>query len=87
MDSRQQLEFRIKCAMNALGVGQAQRAGYLTFSRSVEKARKTVHGKDLVAFAGVLVERYAKMGLERRVMYRLLSDVHTIRPVEGWPKR
>ncbi|MBM3322460.1 hypothetical protein FJY69_03140 [candidate division WOR-3 bacterium] len=86
MESRQQLEFRIKFACNAMGVRVGQSFSYLNFGRSVARAEKTIHGSELVAHAAGLVEHYARQGLDRKVMYKLLSDVFTIRPDRGWPK-
>ncbi len=85
MPPRQQLESRIRCALNVLGIVPAQQFGYLSFGRSVAKARRSVNGKDPVTLCGTLVERYAKLGLERPVMYRLLAAVFTIRPDQDWP--
>ncbi len=38
MTPRHELEFRIRCALNMLGVVPAQQFGYFSFGRSVAKA-------------------------------------------------
>jgi hypothetical protein len=69
-----------------LGVSPLQILNYMNFGRSIQKGRRTIHGEELLAYAGASAERYAAQGLERRVMYRILSDVFTLRPDSGWPK-
>ena len=81
----EELLLRVRLACNTMGVSAGDVFNYMNFGRSIAKGAKAIHGKELLAYAGATVERYARQGLDRKVMYRSLSDVFTLRPDAGWP--
>ena len=54
-------------------------SGYCNFALQVEKTRKRVRGRDLELVVGALVTRYVGLGLERKVLEAIRTQVFGVR--------
>jgi hypothetical protein len=60
------------------GVSVVSLCGYRSFALQVDKTRKRVSGHDLRLVVNALVERYVKLGLERKVLEAIRTDVFNV---------
>ena len=72
------LRRRVKTVCFANGVSPIAVSGYCNFALQVEKTRKRVQGLDLAVVVAALVERYVKLGLERKVLEAIAFTVFNI---------
>lgn len=70
---------RVKAVCFAHGVSVIAVSGYYNFTLQVEKTRKRVQGDDLAVVVAALVERYVKLGLERKVLEAIRTQVFGVR--------
>jgi hypothetical protein len=69
------LRRRVRTVCFASGVSPIAVSGYCNFALQVEKTRKRKHGRDLVVVVAALVERYMKLGLDRKVPEAIRTQV------------
>jgi hypothetical protein len=55
-------------------------AGYWNFAQQVDKGRRKLAGEELRLYVAALIERYVKLGLERKVLADIRHNVFTIGP-------
>jgi hypothetical protein len=77
-DKTLRLRVRTVCCMH--GVSVSAMMGYWNFAQQVDKGRRKLHGGELRLYAAALVERYVKLGLERKVLADIRFNVFTISP-------
>jgi hypothetical protein len=70
---------KVKQVCVAHGVSVIALSGYRSFALQVDKTRKRVSGHDLELVVGALVERYVKLGLNRKVLTDVAYRVFTVR--------
>jgi hypothetical protein len=58
-------------------------AGYWNFAQQVDKGRRKLRGEELRLYVASLIERYVKLGLERKVLADIRHNVFTISPPEA----
>ena len=58
-------------------------AGYWNFAQQVDKGRRKLRGEELRLYAAALIERYVKLGLDRKVLADIRHNVFTIGPPTG----
>jgi hypothetical protein len=80
-DKALQLRVRTECCRH--GVRATTLAGYWNFAQQVDKGRRKLHGEDLRLYVAALIERYVKLGLERKVLADIRHNVFTISPPEA----
>ena len=73
---------RVKTVCCTHGVSVTAMAGYWSFAQQVDKGRRKLygHGEDLRLYAAALIERYVKLGLERKVLEDIRYNVFSIGP-------
>ncbi len=74
------LRRRVKSVCCARGVSVTAVSGYYSFALQVDKTRKRAKGNDLAVVVAALVERYVKLGLDRKVLEAIRHDVFSIGP-------
>jgi hypothetical protein len=62
------------------GVSVITLHAYRNFALQVEKTRKGLGGNELAVVVAALVERYVKLGLDRRVLEDIAYNVFNVRP-------
>jgi hypothetical protein len=64
------------------GVSVSAMMGHWNFAQQVDKGRRMLFGRgdELRLYAAALVERYVKLGLERKVLEDIRFNVFTISP-------
>jgi len=75
-DKTLRLRVRFECCRH--GVRETTLAGYWNFAQQVEKGRLKLHGVDLRLYVAALIERYVRLGLERKVLADIRHNVFTI---------
>jgi hypothetical protein len=75
-DKALQLRVRTECC--AHGVSVLQMNNYWNFAQQVDKGRRKLHGEELRLYVAALIERYVKLGLERKVLEDIRTDVFNI---------
>jgi hypothetical protein len=86
MSDNRQLHLRVRTVCCVHGVPVISLQSYWNFAQQVDKGKRNLRGKDLDDYAGVLVERYVKLGLDRRVLASIRYNVFSI-GVPGRPCR
>jgi hypothetical protein len=76
------LRLRVRTVCCKHGVSVLQVNNYWNFAQQVDKGRRKLHGEELRLYAAALVERYVKLGLERKVLADIRHNVFTIGPPE-----
>ncbi len=77
-DNALRLRVRVVCCTH--GVSVTAMAGYWNFAQQVDKGRRKLRGQELRLYAAALIERYVKLGLERKVLEDVRFNVFTIGP-------
>jgi hypothetical protein len=72
------LRRRVKAVCCKHGAPITAVSGYCNFAMQIGKTRNRVQGDDLVIVVAALVERYVKLGLERKVLDAIRSEVFSI---------
>jgi len=75
----EKLRRRVKSLCFTHGVSVTVVSGYCSFALQVEKTRKRARGRDLAVAVAALVERYVKLGLERKVLEAIRTQVFGVR--------
>jgi hypothetical protein len=70
------LQVNAECCRH--GVSVTALAGYWNFAQQVDKGRRKLHGEELRLYAAALIERYVKLGLERKVLADIRHNVFTV---------
>jgi len=78
MDFDNVLGRMVKQVCTGHGVSVVTLSGYRIFALQVDKTRKRVQGTDLALVVQALVERYVKMGLERKVLVDIAYHVFNV---------
>jgi hypothetical protein len=86
MTGRRELDLQVKQACCNNGVTVTTFSAYHAFALQVEKARRRVGGDDLVRAVDALVERYVALGLQRKVLWYIATNVYTVFPPRTPPK-
>lgn len=74
-----QLRIRLDVVLNSAGVSVIRVREYRNFGQQLDKAKRTVHGAELIEYATALVESYAaRGGLDRKVLVRIAREVFTL---------
>ena len=60
------------------GVSIISLSGYRSFALQMDKTRKHASGHDLELVVGALVARYAKLGLDRKVLTEIARSVFNV---------
>jgi len=68
----------VKQVCTGHGVSIITLSSYRTFARQVDKTRKHASGSDLYVVVAALVERYVKLGLERKVLTDIAFHVFNV---------
>jgi len=76
----QALRLRVRTVCCKHGVSVSAMAGYWNFAQQMDKGRRKLHGEELRLYAAALIERYVKLGLERKVLADIRHNVFTIGP-------
>jgi len=74
------LRLRVRAVCCTHGVSVSAMMGYWNFAQQVDKGRRKLHGEELRLYAAALVERYVKLGLERKVLEDIQHNVFSIGP-------
>jgi hypothetical protein len=79
------LRLRVRTVCCAHEVSVLAMAGYWSFAQQVDKGRRKLYGlgDDLRLYVGALVERYVKLGLERKVLADIRYSVFSIGPPDA----
>ena len=72
------LHLRVRTVCCTHGVSVSAMAGYWNFAQQVDKGRRKLRGVELRLYAAALIERYVKLGLERKVLADIRHNVFTI---------
>lgn len=74
----EKLRRRVKSVCCRHGASVTSVSGYCSFALQIEKTRKRVQGNDLAVVVAALVERYVKLGLERKLLEAIRHEVFSI---------
>ena len=74
------IDVQVRQVCNGHGVGVIAFGGYRSFALQVGKSQNRAGGEDLSLVVNVLVERYAKLGLDPKVLWSIASEVFNVRP-------
>ena len=79
------LHLRVRQVCCTHGVSVSAMAGYWNFAQQVDKGRRKLYGQGdvLQLYAAALIERYVKLGLERKVLADIRYNVFSIAPPEA----
>ena len=80
MAYNRELHLRVRTVCCTHGVSVSALAGYWNFAQQVDKGRRKLHGEELRLYAAALIERYVKLGLERKVLADIRYNVFSISP-------
>ena len=62
------------------GVGVITLHAYRDFALQVEKTRQRLGGNELAVIVAALVERYVKLGMDRKVLEDIAHNVFNVSP-------
>jgi hypothetical protein len=79
-DDNLTLRLRVRTECCAHGVSVTALAGYWSFAQQVDKGRRKLYGQgeELRLYVAALIERYVKLGLERKVLADIRYNVFSI---------
>jgi len=85
MPDDKSLRLRVRTVCCSHGVSVTAMAGYWNFAQQVDKGRRKLYGQGdvLQLYAAALIERYVKLGLERKVLADIRYNVFSIAPPEA----